>query len=317
MEAAPDFVKALCGYRNSGKPNTSDAHDKGSITWGEALFRQLDVKPGKGEPKGAIGTLLEDALVKQLVSCRNDLTIKTRQSVALFQQYRHLGVFPEFSMTTRGGYERIGGRFNSIIEAVAASEQREALKETRKALKETRKALEKSRDSWLKNDELVNRLRNAMPDESVLKLDITVSPPPPEEGDPTPRLLAALSSKWTLRTDRGQDPITHGNKMSALRRGPMPHYALVTLEPRSAMLALVAEGSGAVDCVYHLALDELIQAGRVLVKHDPRQKRKPYERLIRLVEQGRIRAWSDLLAEIRYLPGAEAPKWEHDVPSEP
>lgn len=298
---APAFVRDLCGYRSGGNPNTSDANDPGSITWGKALFAELGVTPGQPEPRGKIGKMMEDAIITELSSWRPDLDIQPGQSIARYQQYLHLGVFPEFSSATRGGYVSMGERFAPLSDVAGLSRQ-------------AQRALDQSMIDWRHNDELVTRLRNAMPDESVLNLDITVSSLPPAHKESPPRLLAGFSSKWTLRTDRGQDPITHGNKMSALRRGPMPHYALITLEPRSAMLALVAEGSGAVDCVYHLALDELLAAGADLARQDPRHKRKPYERLLRLVEQGRIRAWNDLVAEITYLPNTPVPTWVHRGP---
>ena len=50
--------------------------------------------------------------------------------------------------------------------------------------------------------------------------------------------------------------------MAALRRGRMPHFAVVTMEPRPYMLNLLGGGSGDVDCVYHLDLPALTNGRR-------------------------------------------------------
>ncbi|WP_353889670.1 NgoMIV family type II restriction endonuclease, partial [Campylobacter coli] len=66
-----------------------------------------------------------------------------------------------------------------------------------------------------------------------------------------PRLELALSAKWSLRTARAPDCVSQGAQRVAQRRGRMPHFAVITREPRPAMLRILADGSGAVDCVYH------------------------------------------------------------------
>jgi hypothetical protein len=99
-------------------------------------------------------------------------------------------------------------------------------------------------------------------EESLLGLDVTLSRPALNPGL-LPHLEAGLSLKWSLRTDRAQDCRSQGAKMSALRRGRMPHFAAVTMEPRPYFLNILGGGSGEIDCVYHLdlpALDLAIEA---------------------------------------------------------
>lgn len=103
-----------------------------------------------------------------------------------------------------------------------------------------------------------------------MKLDIAVS----RRGAVAthPHLVAGFSLKWSFRTDRVQDPRIQGSKMASLRRGRMPHFAVVTMEPRPSMLAILGEGSGDVDFVYHLALPELTTAINTLAalpRHGP------------------------------------------------
>jgi hypothetical protein len=136
--------------------------------------------------------------------------------------------------------------------------------------------------------------------ESLLQLDLAIS----NNVDP-PRLLIGLSCKWTLRTDRAQDCVAQGQKLAALRRGHMAHFAVLTIEPRPTMLRLLAYGSGAVDCVYHLALPELLLAARDLVDRATSRTRKSalsqQETLELMVAQRRIRPYSELVSEIRRL----------------
>jgi hypothetical protein len=82
----------------------------------------------------------------------------------------------------------------------------------------------------------------------------------------------------------------------------MPHYVVLTMEPRPAMLKLIAYGSGSVDCVYHVALPELRQAARALEEHRGPKVWPQRAMLERMVAQGRIRSYSQLAGEVRRLP---------------
>jgi hypothetical protein len=80
-------------------------------------------------------------------------------------------------------------------------------------------------------------------------------------GDGRPPLLhAAISCKWTIRSDRVQNIRHEGVILTRSRRGRQPHIVTVTAEPLPTRLAAIARGTGEVDAVYHVALDELVQA---------------------------------------------------------
>ena len=81
----------------------------------------------------------------------------------------------------------------------------------------------------------------------------------------------------------------------------MPHCAVLSMEPRPAMLKLLAYGSGSVDCVYHLALPELQQAAEAIEKAKKQQPWRPRHELERMVSQGRLRDWDDLVREVEAL----------------
>ncbi|MVO84724.1 type II site-specific deoxyribonuclease [Streptomyces sp. p1417] len=141
-------------------------------------------------------------------------------------------------------------------------------------------------------------LLDVLGEESLLKLDITVSKEIENTVHPEislQHLVAGFSLKWTLRTDRAQDCRSQGAKMAALRRGRMPHFATVTMEPRPSMLALLGRGSGDVDCVYHLHLPALSAAIDEYCSGTQRRARLGIrDNFRRLYDQRRIRDYDEL-----------------------
>ena len=75
-----------------------------------------------------------------------------------------------------------------------------------------------------------------------------------------PVLHASISAKWTIRSDRAQNSRTEALNLMRNRKGHLPHIVVVTGEPLPSRLASLALGTGDIDCVYHFALYELIEA---------------------------------------------------------
>lgn len=75
-----------------------------------------------------------------------------------------------------------------------------------------------------------------------------------------PILHASISTKWTLRSDRAQNARSEALNLIRNRKGRQPHITLVTAEPTPGRLSSLALGTGDIDCVYHFALYELIEA---------------------------------------------------------
>lgn len=75
-----------------------------------------------------------------------------------------------------------------------------------------------------------------------------------------PSLHACVSCKWTMRSDRAQNSRYEALRLIRSRKGRVPHLAVVTAEPLPSRLASIALGTGDIDCVYHIALPELINA---------------------------------------------------------
>lgn len=75
-----------------------------------------------------------------------------------------------------------------------------------------------------------------------------------------PVLHASISAKWTIRSDRAQNSRTEALNLIRNRKGHLPHIVVVTGEPLPSRLASLALGTGDIDCVYHFALYELMEA---------------------------------------------------------
>lgn len=280
------FAASLCGYRSSGMPSTSDSHQADSVEWGHALFNELQVSAGKAEIKG-IGSALEAAVVDDLHPVRPDLVIERSKPAVGFEQYRHLGVSAVFAKVYKGDLSVLEQAIGMVDELPKNADVRTVLRVLKRAAKLAQT-----------DDQRVRDLIKMLPEESLLRLDIAVTAPSTAQ-----RLLIGVSAKWSLRTDRAQDCVAQGGKLVALRRGHMPHYAVLTMEPRPSMLRLLAYGSGSLDCVYHLALDELISAANALAVKKNSADWPARTLLERMVLQNRVRPYQALVDEVKRLPG--------------
>lgn len=101
-------------------------------------------------------------------------------------------------------------------------------------------------------------------------------------------LHASISCKLTLRSDRSQNARTEGLNLIRNRKGHTPHIAVVTAEPMPTRLASLALGTGDIDCVYHFALDELVEAV------DKTGNEAAIDSLTPLIEGKRLRDIADL-----------------------
>jgi hypothetical protein len=107
-----------------------------------------------------------------------------------------------------------------------------------------------------------------------------------------PFLHAAISCKWTIRSDRVQNVRHEFATLVRNRRGRLPHLVLVTAEPLPSRLISIARGTGEVDTVYHLMHDELDAA--VAKVATPMQQ----EHWAELVEQRRIKPYKALARDL-------------------
>ena len=103
-----------------------------------------------------------------------------------------------------------------------------------------------------------------------------------------PILHASVSAKWTMRSDRAQNSRTEALNLIRNRKGNLPHIVVVTGEPMPARIASLALGTGDIDCVYHFALYELVDAVKEIGAEDA------LEMLTVLIDGKRLKDISDL-----------------------
>ncbi|MFE9019113.1 NgoMIV family type II restriction endonuclease [Streptomyces sp. NPDC007808] len=298
------FISSLCGYRD-GRPNTSDKSDSGSVALGKVFFEAMGIPadaapPEQGDERKTVGNLMASLLSADLEDILKEkaphLTVEPERAFTGFEQFTHLSAARELR----------GDMAKEVTQAVNELEKyssRVGLDE--EALEKLTGHLGKIREQIRLTESRRRELLNLLGEESLLKLDVTVSREltgDSYETSPLRHLVAGLSLKWTLRTDRAQDCRSQGAKMAALRRGRMPHFAAVTMEPRPSMLALLGRGSGDIDCVYHLhlhALSDAIDEYCSGTKHKARLAIRDNFR--RLRDQRRIRDYDELRSYVATL----------------
>jgi hypothetical protein len=101
-------------------------------------------------------------------------------------------------------------------------------------------------------------------------------------------LHASISCKWTIRSDRSQNARTEGLNLIRNRKGHTPHIAVITGEPMPTRIASLAMGTGDIDCVYHFALHELVEAVKEV------SSEAAIETLDMLIDGRRLRDIADL-----------------------
>lgn len=111
-------------------------------------------------------------------------------------------------------------------------------------------------------------------------------------GGSWPILHASISCKWTLRSDRAQNIRTEAMNLIRNRKGHLLHIVAVTAEPLVTRIASLALGTGDLDCVYHFALDELIESTEE--SNDESQ----LDMLHTLIDGRRLRDISDLIFDL-------------------
>lgn len=104
-----------------------------------------------------------------------------------------------------------------------------------------------------------------------------------------PFLHASVSCKWTIRSDRSQNTRTEALNLIRNRKGRLPHIVAVTAEPLPMRIDSLALGTGDLDCVYHIALDELKTVCRALPSCEDQA-----DMLLTMIDGDRLRDISDL-----------------------
>src|ERR1019366_5884077 len=91
----------------------------------------------------------------------------------------------------------------------------------------------------------------------LIRPDVTVGLGHVETASGLPPLHAAISCKWTIRSDRVQNIRHECLQMIRHRRGRQPHLVTGPAEPPPSRLGSIARGTGEVDAVFHIAYDAM------------------------------------------------------------
>lgn len=128
-------------------------------------------------------------------------------------------------------------------------------------------------------------LRSVVGEDYVVRPDIVASL---DSDGSTPFLHASISCKWTIRSDRVQNARHEAVTLIRHRKGRAPHIVVVTAEPLPSRLSSIAQGTGEIDCVYHLDLESLVAAAESAGNDQQRRT------LGRLVDTRRLKDLTEL-----------------------
>lgn len=131
-------------------------------------------------------------------------------------------------------------------------------------------------------DEIINQKQMIVDDECCKLTSLR------EKFNKFPILHASISAKWTMRSDRAQNSRTEALGLIRNRKGHLPHIVVITGEPLPSRLASLALGTGDIDCLYHIALYELLEAVKAIGSEDS------IEMLQILISGKRLKDISDL-----------------------
>lgn len=272
-EARRSFHAALIENKilttdNKGIPSIADKHSKASVEFAQKILAQLG-----NEAKGA-------RLAGQMSGSKFEII------VAEFLKT----TFPKLAQIRPGTFIISKGETRL---AIANSVQYEHLAAIAKAVQEnTELAVALGIDYLIKPDVMI--LRTPESDETINKNEFVVDDSIARQTDiralnnSKPILHASVSCKWTIRSDRAQNARSEALNLIRNRKGRLPHIAIVTAEPTPARLASLALGTGDIDCVYHIALNELVTA----VQSSSHEDSKDF--LSTMIEGKRLRDISDL-----------------------
>lgn len=285
------FAKDLCGYRLDDKgrltdrPNTSDANSPSSVAYGTRLFDAMGIPKDQPAPKDP-GTDTETLMVADLRKHRPDLFIESGKPASAFVQYSHLAVAKHFLSLMKDTDKKLPPVIERMRTWIADREGLDikGLHRLRLDLGRLTKILESEADA--RRD-----FADQLAEESLLKIDLAVGS---WASGHDPDLQVAISCKWTFRTDRVQDVVSQGSKIASQKRGRMPHFAAITMEPNPYFLRIPSDGPF-VDCVYHLDLPSLKQS----LEGATESSQHLFNRLIK---QGRLKDYDDLVDYVIGIP---------------
>jgi hypothetical protein len=251
-------------------PNFADCDNRASVAIAQSIVINLNYSPVyEIITEQTVGGLFEKITEEYLQNTFNLLihlrpgkwqysTVQT--DISRFEQYEHLAYLEKIVKNDKSLSSALGGDYIIKPDIIVSR--------------------------WPVTDDEINQLTN------LLNKDDTIATLTPfreaNQKRTHPILHASISCKWTIRSDRSQNTRTEALNLIRNRKGNLPHIVAVTAEPLPTRIAALALGTGDLDCVYHFALLELMQAIKTINNEDQ------LDILNSMVEGRRLRDISDL-----------------------
>jgi hypothetical protein len=230
-----DLWRDILFVTSDGIPNIADKGSKASVKIAKGIVDRINQPCRQDAPSGQeIGSLFEKnvsvfleksfSLLQHICPGKFCFSIGTK--VAEFEQYEHLAEFSRFLVE----HKELRSSFGDYI---------------------------------VKPDIVIGRYpltEDEINPTNIVSENIARFSPMREINNTKLLLHASISCKWTLRSDRSQNARTEGLNLIRNRKGFTPHIVIVTAEPLPTRLSSIAQGTGDIDCVYHIALKEMIAA---------------------------------------------------------
>ncbi|MBN1848005.1 MAG: restriction endonuclease [Deltaproteobacteria bacterium] len=235
-----EICKRILGQKNN-VPNFADVSSKTSKILAQGIIKELNLPLCENPPVGQTVGMIFAKLTMNFLNRSFQLLHNIRHGkwlfsasqasigIAAFDQYEHLADLSNLIKTHKELAATLGGDYFITPDIIIG---REPLTDSEINLK--RLVFGKDKVSTLTS----LRKKNYQ--------------------NPKPILHASISCKWTIRSDRSQNTRTEALNLIRNRKGKTPHIVCVTAEPMPTRLASLAMGTGDLDCVYHMALTELI-----------------------------------------------------------
>jgi hypothetical protein len=272
-EARKEFHSELVNellVLDNGTASNADTKSKASIRIANAISRRLNAKPGTRLPGQTSGSKFEETIQRYLESTflclqhlrpgrweiYNKQDKERRKEVGFYSQYSHL-VDLRLACNELPTLAAALGNDYLISPDIVVVRQ-------------------------LESDHSINGQSQIVDCSTALNSDLR------EGKGKLPLLHASISAKWTLRSDRAQNARSEGLNLIRNRKGRQPHIVVVTGEPMPSRISSLALGTGDIDCVYHIALYEYVEA-LLEVEGDASQ-----ELLNIMIEGKRLKDISDL-----------------------
>ncbi len=264
----------LCRMREGGVPNIADANQQASVFFARGVFSRLGI---------AESGPVESLKPQEAGRVFTEITLKFLQEA--FNHLNHLRPGPwQFAMKPHDCVITRFAQFSHLADVARILDEHPQLKTAMGG-------------DYLVTPDIVV-FREAVGDEEInLKAELVSSNGlsarltpfrASNSVEPNPLLLASISLKWTIRSDRAQNTRTEALNLIRNRKGRVPHIVVVTMEPLPTRIASLAMGTGDIDCTYHATLNELVDTVRSSDREDQR------EILENLVAGSRLRDISDL-----------------------